>query len=190
MIASVEGIVTHKDGRSLIVAVSGIGYQIFVTPSTLSKQNTGNTLFLWTHQVIREDANDLYGFQSMEEKDLFEILISVSGIGPRSGLAILSLSSPNVLKQAIAAGNTNYLTQVSGIGKRLAEKIVVELRDKMADLYGTATDQLVGGDSDVLEALRTLGYSASEGREILKQIPAEISDTKERIKRALSLLQK
>lgn len=190
MLASLEGLVTHKTDRALIITVTGIGYQVFATTALLMETAIGSPSFLWTSQVIREDSNDLYGFKSLEEKELFEILLSVSGIGPRSALAILSLATPVVLKQAIASGNTGYLTQVSGVGKRLAEKIVVELRDKMADLYGTGTEALVGGDGDVLEALHTLGYNPSEARAVIKKLPPDITDTTARIRAALTLLKK
>ncbi|MDZ4284431.1 MAG: Holliday junction branch migration protein RuvA, partial [Patescibacteria group bacterium] len=141
---------------------------------------------LWTHLVVRDDALELFGFRERDELSLFERLISVSGIGPKSALAILDLAPVETLRSAIARGDTSYLTKVSGIGKKTAQKIVLELRDSLAS--AREADSAGEDYGDVIDALTTLGYSAREAREALKKMPPSTADTSERIKAALKTL--
>jgi holliday junction DNA helicase RuvA len=127
---------------------------------------------------------DLYGFLEMEELGFFEMLIGVSGIGPRSALAILGIASIETLRKAISTGDTAYLTKISGIGRKTAEKIVIELRDKMGADISTTSLQ---GELDALEALKSLGYSQNEARDALKKVPAE-ANINIKIKEALKIL--
>src|SRR3989344_2523986 len=132
MISLLEGTVEFKGDRFLILNTGGVGYKVFLPAETLrTTPATGSSIKLWTHLHVREDSLELYGFFFLPELDLFETLISVSGVGPKSALGILGVAPIDTLKRAIAAGETAYLTKVSGIGKRMAEKIIVELRDKM-----------------------------------------------------------
>ncbi|MBX4189591.1 Holliday junction branch migration protein RuvA [Candidatus Parcubacteria bacterium] len=130
---------------------------------------------------------DLFGFLDKENLDLFELLIGISGIGPKTALGILNVATPSLLRQAVASDDTSYLTKVSGIGKKNAEKIVLELRDK---LVVTSEDRQVNlrGESDVLAALLSLGYNERDAREVLKRIPKDLSGTSERVRAALKLL--
>jgi Holliday junction DNA helicase RuvA len=140
--------------------------------------------------VVREDAFELYGFESIRERSFFRLLLTVSGIGPKSALAILNISDIETLARAIASKNAAYLTSVSGIGKRTAEKIVVELQEKVSSFGVAASDDLLAEEADVIEALKTLGYSPSESREALKHVPSGVVGSNERIKAALRILSK
>lgn len=187
MIGQLTGKIAFTDSRSIILDVNGVGYKVFISTDTLSKVKADKSvLTFWTHLVVREDALDLYGFLARNELDFFGLLISVSGVGPRGALSILSLAPPGTLKQAIASGNTAYLTQVSGIGRKIAEKIVLELRDKIGviESEGTNLDQ----EAEAIMAMEALGYSSREAREALRQIPADITDTGDKVKRALKNL--
>mgnify|MGYP003393637383 CR=1 FL=1 len=187
MIGYLEGDVRAVRTTYGIVMAGGVGYKVFATKETLALMQSGATASLWTHLAVREDILDLYGFAREEELRFFTLLLSVSGIGPRSALGILDIASVETLRSAIAGGNAGYLTSVSGIGKKTAEKIVLELRDKV----GLGTDgvgEVIAGDADTLEALRALGYSAQEAREALRKVPATINHSNDRIREALRLL--
>lgn len=191
MIASIKGNIIHKDNGSVVVDVAGVGYLIFVSSNTLEqlKIQNENKVSLFTYLSVREKALDLYGFLEHEELNFFEMLISVSGIGPKSALAILSVADVSTLKQAVKTGDSSYLTKVSGIGTKNAQKIVLELNDKIGNYEGSGEPAL-REDIDTLEALRSLGYSTLEAREALKQVPREVSGAGDRLKEALKLLGK
>ncbi len=138
-------------------------------------------LFIHTH--VREDAFDLYGFLNYEELEFFEMLITVSGIGPRGALVILGVASIETLRKAISSGDLAYLTKISGIGRKTAEKILLELRDKV----GAETEGTLQGELDALEALKSLGYSQNEARDALKQIDSG-TDTNTKVREALKIL--
>jgi|SRR3989344_3553499 len=185
MIGSIKGKIALKTEKYIIVEASGIGYKISVSPNTLSKvKKVGEEVSFWIHTHVREDALDLYGFLNHPELEFFEMLISISGIGPKGALAILGIASIETLRKAISTGDISYLTKVSGIGKKTAEKIVIELRDKMGE---EKTGSSLQGELDVLEALKSLGYSQNEAREALKKVPADLN-TNAKIKEALKIL--
>lgn len=191
MIAQLAGPIVYKAERYIIVDVNNIGYKLFVSAETakaLPAANTGPVRF-WTYHAIREDAQDLFGFLDKIELDFFELLLSVSGIGPKSALAILSLAPPPTLEKAIVAGDSSYLTKVSGIGRKSAEKIIVELRDKIGSIAADS-GQSLQGEAEAIEALQALGYGLREAREALRQIPAAATDTGEKVKAALKFLGK
>jgi len=185
MIGSIRGKIVLKTEKFLIVETSGVGYKIHTSPDTLSKTGkTGEKILLFIHTHVREDSLDLFGFLKMEELEFFEMLINVSGIGPRSALAILGIVSIVTLRKAIGTGDTSYLTKISGIGKKTAEKIVIELRDKMGTELGEKSLQ---GELDALEALKSLGYSQNEAREALKKCSPDVN-TNIKIREALRIL--
>jgi Holliday junction DNA helicase RuvA len=188
MIGYLEGKVVDASDRRLTILVGGVGYLVNVTPDT-SKILRGvkKEIHLHTHLAVREDALDLYGFPTKDELEAFEMLIGVSGIGPRSALAILSIAPVETLRLAISSEDVSYLTKVSGIGKKTAEKIVLELKDKVSPVGSIAS---LKGEAEAIEALRALGYSASEAREALKKFSGEEVTTSERVRRALSHLGK
>ena len=177
-----------KGGRFLVLDVGGVGYRVFAAPAVFKKiTQPEQKIKLWIHLHVREDALEMYGFTEYPELDFFENLIKVSGIGPKTALNVLAVAPVDVLKKAIAAGQTSYLTKVSGIGRKIAEKIVVELKDKI----GWAEDGVFAAgqdDVDVLEALKSLGYSLAEAREAIKMIPEETKGAQNRLKESLKIL--
>jgi len=182
MIGSLRGKVVLKTEKFLIIEAGGVGYKINVSPDTLSKAQ--DEIFLFIHTHVREDVFDLYGFLTREEMEFFEMLINVSGIGPKGALSILGITSIETLRKAVASGDTAYLTKVSGIGKKTAEKIVIELRDKIGALEGGPALQ---GELDALEALKSLGYSQNEARDALKKVSSDLP-TNSKIREALKIL--
>lgn len=173
-------------GGAALIEVGGVGYAVRVTPETLRVIEKEPAATLRTHLAVREDALDLYGFLTDEELRFFELLLTVSGIGPKSALGILSVTSVATLKQAIPQGDITYLTKVSGIGKKTAERIVVELKDKLGGKAGTVMPTL-REETEALEALRSLGYGLEEARDALKH-SEKGGTTGERLKEALRRL--
>jgi holliday junction DNA helicase RuvA len=189
MISRLTGTILETTDKYAIIDVHGVGYTVYATPDTLTYLAGTVSTMVYTYQVVREDALDLYGFTSAEDLNFFELLISVSGIGPRSALGILAITSVESLATAIATGDTGYLTKVSGIGRKTAEKIVLELRDKLqAHRRTDETSSTMRAESDVIEALKSLGYSQNEARDAVKNIPASIEGANARIKEALKIL--
>ncbi len=190
MISKIKGTISHVGERSIVIDTGTIGYQVFITPETLisffGKEN--ETISLWTHLAVRENSMELFGFLDMEELKFFEMLIDISGIGPRSGLSIIGIAPVEMLKNAIASGDTSYLTKISGIGKKTAEKIVLELRDKLEALGHKSDSGLHKIELDALEALKSLGYSQNEARDALKEVDSSIVGTNARLKEALKIL--
>ncbi|MAF59682.1 MAG: Holliday junction branch migration protein RuvA [Candidatus Pacebacteria bacterium] len=190
MIAKLTGEIVETNATSVVVDVSGVGYRVFVTSDALnSLKKESGAATLHTHLAVRENSQDIYGFTNKDELVFFELLLSVSGIGPKSALAILSLSSVEAIRSAVLKGDTSYLTKVSGIGKKNAEKIVLELSDKLGAIEGVSSESFQG-DVDALEALTTLGYSQNEARDALKNVPKEFESTNDRLKEALKSLGK
>ncbi len=183
MIGSLEGKVTWKDERSIILSVGGVGYLVYVSPSVLLRATSDAPLFVFTHMAVKEDALDLYGFLSRDELTIFRLLIGISGIGPKSALNVLSLADTPTLLRAISAGDSGYLTKVSGIRKKLAEKIVHELKDKVASLGIVATPD--SAEIEALEALEVLGYPAKDTRELVRTLAATHLTTQAIIHQAL-----
>ena len=191
MISHITGTVLHTDLRYLVVDAHGVGYKVFITPEIVA--TVGSTISLWTYLAVRENALDLYGFHSQDALAFFELLITVSGIGPKTALGILSAASVDTLHNAIESGDTSDLTKVSGIGKKNAEKIVLELRDKIdgwSALNHSSKPKSPGAqsDGDVIEALKALGYTHNESRDALKKIDKTLIDTGAKVKAALKLL--
>ena len=184
MIGHLTGKIIHTDLKSVILDVSGVGYKIHTNTAVIDK-NIDKNIDFWTYLVVRETALDLYGFQTKEELGFFELLISVSGIGPKGALGILSIASIHNLKHAISTGDTSHLVKVSGVGKKNAEKIVIELKDKIESIGGD--DVYLSEEIDALEALKALGYNEREAREALKKVKDE-TDTGEKIKKAMKIL--
>lgn len=189
MIAYLEGNIIDSNEKYLVVNVGGVGYKVFAATDTLSRYHTGDTASLSIYTAVRENSIDLYGFANGDEMSFFELLLDVSGIGPKSALSIIAMASIDTLKRAIATGDTGYLNKVSGIGKKTAEKIVIELRDKLhAHSKTEGTASALRGESDVIEALKSLGYSQNEARDAMKEVPSTIEGTNARIKEALKIL--
>ena len=189
MIARISGTVVDKGEKFAVIDVGGIGYKLYCSNDTLGGLELDALASLYTHLIVREDALDLYGFVSAGDQGFFEMLISVSGIGPKSALGILNVASIESLQQAIGTGDTSYLTKVSGIGRKTAEKIVLELRDKMrANVTMKENSGSLRAESDVVEALKALGYSQNEARDAIKEVGQDVVGTNARIREALKIL--
>ncbi len=188
MIASLKGTIEHIGNRFVILDVNDIGYKVFVTDTSLHSLKKGTQVFLWTYLAVREDALDLFGFTDKQEKDFFELLIGISGIGPKGALNVLSAVSCQALANAIRTGSTAHLVKVSGIGRKTAEKIVLELKDKLGGIISLDITVGLSSDMDVIEALKALGYDADSARDALKKIDGKITETNAKIKAALKLL--
>jgi Holliday junction DNA helicase RuvA len=175
-------------GDGVVLNVGGIGFQVYLPTSTLSSLgNIGEEVSLHTHLHLREDSVTLYGFASADELRLFQTLLGVSGLGPRLALAMLSAMSLEQLTMAVATGSTDLLTSIPGIGKKVADRLVLELKDKVAAGWVTTpAAQLAEENTDVLTALVSLGYSASEASRAVASLPvsSELS-LEEKIKQAL-----
>ena len=185
MIGYLKGKIIHQDLKSVVLDVSGVGYKIH-TNTAILENSKQKELEFWTYLAVRENAQDLYGFKTKEELDFFELLISVSGIGPKSALGILTIATLPNLRHAISTGDISHLTKVSGIGKKNAEKIVIELKDKLQGLSDDMSHSM-SGDVDALDALKSLGFGEREAREALKKITGT-EDAGEKVRKALKLL--
>ena len=193
MITYIKGEIMDK-GRGFVVVLAGqIGYKVRVSPTHWTELVVGKEAALNLHLHVREDALELYGFKSAAELDMFELLISISGIGPKSALGVLAISGVEDLKATIVQGDSTLLTKVSGIGRKTAERIVLELREKIGKL---ATDSAslgqgsVTASGDEIDALMALGYSLIQAREALKKVDPQITDSSQRIREALKNLGK
>ncbi|MFA4942162.1 MAG: Holliday junction branch migration protein RuvA [Patescibacteria group bacterium] len=192
MISYLKGNIIYKSNNYLILDVAGVGYGIFLTEKLLSEARINSEATFYIHQQVREDASDLYGFKNAADLELFEMLLSVSGVGPKSALGVLSIASSDEVIQSIARGDSVLLTKVSGIGRKTAERLVLELKGKIIKLNGQALDgfdSVVSG-SDEIDALIALGYSLPEAREALSLIPSNIIGSGARVKEALKNMKK
>ena len=188
MISYLEGKIISRGKNSLVIlTAAGVGYEVKVAPGLLLQYGVGDAIKIFTYLQVREDSHDLYGVSSGEELNFFKILVSVSGVGPKSALHILALGSLTEIINAIVHGDLTYLTKVSGIGRKIAERIVVELKDKLEkteDALGARDSSKLG---DVVEALVEMGYSLNQAREAVKGLKAE-GDASKILKAALKAL--
>ncbi len=193
MIASVEGLVAGVAADSLVLEVGGIGYRVFAAPAVLAAAGPGKRLKLHTHHLVREDLQALYGFRTADELGFFGLLLTVTGVGPKVALGIVGSRPVADLQLAILAGDEAVLTSISGVGKRLAGRIILELREKVA-AAGTAA-ALIGGprgahgptEGEVVAALQALGYTLAEAREAARAATAAApgATLEDRVKAAL-----
>ncbi len=194
MIGYLEGEIIKKYDRRCILKCGPLGYRIFMANSALSKlQENSDTVKVFTYPHQREDTQELYGFLNPEELELFEMLITVSGVGPKSALTLVDEVPFEMLVASIIKGEEGVLRKVSGIGQRTAQKIIIDLKNKALALATVATEaasQTVSEDADILEALQSLGYSAYQAREAVKKIPQDVKGVERRVEEALKLLAK
>ncbi len=189
MIAHVSGVIVEKFGSSVIVDVHGIGYEIQLAAGDFDDTVLDTSVKFYTYHHIREQSQELFGFSSLIAKKLFELLITVQGIGPKAALAILSLGDSETVRNAIASGDAVSITRASGVGKKTAERVVVDLSDKVGHAISTDVDSLgfsriIPGNDEALEALMALGYNLNDATKALEGISTELS-TSERITQAL-----
>ena len=189
MIAFLRGTILQKGQNFVILEAGNIGYQVFVNATICAELERGGAAEFFIHHHISDTAQDLYGFRNFSELEFFKMLISVSGVGPKSALGVLATAAVEDVKTAIAHGDASLLKKVSGIGTKTAERIVLELRHKVGNLplaAGDAASSLVsGGASDEIDALISLGYSAMQAREALRGVDSAVTDSSERIRLAL-----
>lgn len=181
MIAYISGDVVARGADHVVVDVRGVGYKVFVP-----RHPSGDAVALHTHHVVRDDAQQLFGFETREELALFELLITVPGVGPKAGLSLLSVSSPSALAAAIASGDAAALARAPGVGKKTAERLIVELKSKIA--RGGPEREPTGllTEDEAAAALQTLGYTAAEAVSALRSVPpAGSATTEERVTAAL-----
>jgi Holliday junction DNA helicase RuvA len=188
MIASLKGKVTHKGENFLLLETSGVGYKVFSTPDVLAHAALGHELFVFIYHHVSESAQVLYGFPTMEEIGFFELLLGVAGIGPKVAFNILSGTGRAELERAILREDHTLLSQFPGVGKRLAERLIVELRDKITSISAPELETPV--QEDVYSALVSLGYSRQEARQALAAVPAHLTDPSSKLKEALRVLGK
>jgi len=188
MIANLKGRIEAIGKDYLVVGVGGIGFKVYVPTSVLeTSEGLGRQAELFTHLHVRENELTLYGCGSEDELTLFELLLGVSGVGPRVALAMLSTMSPDSLRLAIAQGNAVALTRVPGIGPKMAKKIVFHLKDRVEVEFGPeAVFLLTDADAEVIAALTSLGYSVVEAQAALQSLPAEEMEIEERVRLALA----
>lgn len=194
MIGRLNGVVLEKNPPQILLDVNGVGYDVEVPMSTFyNLPNLGERVVLHTHLAVREDGHFLYGFATDDERSAFRMLLKVSGIGARTALAILSGMSVSELASAVTLQEAGRLTRVPGIGKKTAERLLLELKDKLAKALPAASSTVVmapqGAQTDIVHALLALGYNEKEALAALKQLPAEIG-VSEGIRAALKLLSK
>ncbi len=190
MIASINGTILKIEEGSLVIAVGGIGIRVRVPRTVLENVGgVGRQIGLHTHFIVREQELALYGFTKEEDLQLFEVLMSVRGVGPKVGLAILGTLSPELLKSSILREETAVLQRVPGIGKKTAERIMFQLRDKL-DLteVNTAVSFISDVDTDVIDFLTGLGFSIVEAQSALQNLPRDVKNVDERVQLALQFL--
>lgn len=190
MISYLKGKILDKLTNGVILLVDNIGYKVYVGSSFYDILKKDNEVEIYIYHVVREDTSDLYGFRTLEELDFYEMLLSVSGVGPKSAMNILSIASISDVKESIVKGDPALLVKVSGIGKKTAERLVLELKDKLFKNGSYNLDSGISFGGDDIDALLALGYSLSEAREALNQVDPSISDVSFRIKEALKKMSK
>lgn len=188
MIASIEGFVLSRQPDSLVLSLGGLGVRVYTPADVLARQRPGDSLFLHTYLHVREQELTLYGFASEQDLALFQLLLGVSGIGPKSALSVLSNMPADALRLAIGQEQPGVLARIPGIGKKTAEKIVLELKDKVGAPEGVTPElaALNEADAEVIDALTALGYSIVEAQRAVQALPREVSDVEERLRLALA----
>ena len=191
MIAHVRGLIEEKFGTGgLIIDVNGVGYELMVSSMDFEACNLGEERKFYTYHQVRENAEELYGFSTLAAKKIFELLISVQGVGPKAGMAILSLAEPEEVRNAIANGDVAFVSKASGVGKKSAERVIVDLKDKVGipSRYGATEVKGVGvNDSEVdeaLDALMALGFTLKEATVALSEVDKNLA-VEERVRLAL-----
>lgn len=191
MIAHLYGTVTEKLESSIIIDVQGVGYEVSVTSPDAEKSQLDDQIKLYTYHAVRENGEELYGFSSLAAKRLFEMLISVNGVGPKAAMNILSLGTPEEVRNAIANADSIFVAKASGVGKKSAERIIVDLRDRVGapNHYGATETKFtitasVGPEDEALDALIALGFPLKEATAALEKVDPNLS-VEDRIREAL-----
>jgi Holliday junction DNA helicase RuvA len=191
MIATLRGEITQIEDTTLVIEVRGVGLRVFVPAPLRGRVKVGETTFLFTHLIVRQDALTLYGFEAQADRDLFTMLIGVDGVGPRIGLAVLSTLSIDAVQRAVFTEQSDILSRVPGVGKRTAQKIVLYLHDRLKPADALAKVAAMSDqDNEVLAALTALGYSVIEAQTAIQSIPKGApEDVEQRLRLALQYFQ-
>lgn len=190
MIAHVRGKISEKFNGSIIIDVNGLGYELFVSVVDFDLVNLGESVKFYTYHHVREQSEELFGFSTLSAKKIFEMLISVQGVGPKAALAILSLGNVETVRNAIANSNAGFIQKASGVGKKTADRVVVDLHDKVGlpAKYENSNEIIennqLNSSDEAVEALMALGYTLADASEALKNIGTDLS-TAERVTKAL-----
>ena len=187
MIATLQGEISQIEDNALIVEVGGVGLRVFVPAPLRGQVKAGEAVFLFTHLIVREDALILYGFESQGDRELFNILLGVDGVGPKVALSVLSTMTLDAIQRAVFGDEPDVLSRVPGVGKKTAQKMALHLKDKLKPGDGLSKLALMSdADSEVLAALTALGYSVVEAQAAIQSIPKDSpDDTGERLRLAL-----
>jgi Holliday junction DNA helicase RuvA len=191
MIATLRGEISQIEENALILEVGGVGLRVFVPAAVRTRMKAGDSLLLYTHLVVREDALTVYGFESPPERELFNILLGVDGVGPRVALSVLSSLTLDAIQRAVFADEAELLNRVPGVGKKTAQKMALHLKDKLKPTDALAQVAAMSDtDSEVLAALTALGYSVVEAQAAIQSLPRDApDDTEERLRLALQYFQ-
>jgi Holliday junction DNA helicase RuvA len=191
MLSYLSGKILNKGNGFVIVLVDRVGYKVTINEDLYSRLGVGQEADLYVYQYVRENVLDLYGFETFEKLELFELLISISGIGPKSALNAVYVAPVKEFKETIAGGDPSLLTKVSGVGKKTAERAVLDLSGKIGEVSLSSDGGRNGaGGSDEIEALTGLGYSGQQAMDALRRVDSNITDSGERIREALKILGK
>lgn len=187
MIASLRGRVLEMLADSVVIELGGVGLQVYVPAPLHDSLHRGESIFLHTYLVVREDALTLFGFESLEGREFFQLLLTVNGVGPRLALAVLSTMAPDAIRRAVFHEQAEVFSRVPGVGKKTAQKILLQLQDKITPDIGLEPVGAMGDtDSEVLEALTGLGYSVVEAQAAIQSIPRDTpQDVETRLRLAL-----
>jgi Holliday junction DNA helicase RuvA len=187
MIATLRGEITQIEDNAIVVEVGGAGLRVFVPAPLRGRMKAGEPAFLFTYLVVREDALTLYGFESQADRDLFNMLLGVDGVGPRLALSVLSTLTLDAVQRAVFAEQAEILSRVPGVGKKTAQKIALHLRDKLKPVDALkSVAAMSDADSEVLAALTALGYSVVEAQAAIQSLPKDApSDVEERLRMTL-----
>jgi len=189
MLAYIKGNIQLKKQNYVIVENQGVGYKVFVSNELMMKKNEGDQIELYLHHQIGEQVSALYGFDLFDHLELFQLLISISGVGPKTALGVFAVAEVSDIKSAILNEDASVLKKVSGIGAKTAERIVLELKNKVSGSLGEVkSKEEMGADVDAIEALTSLGFSPNDARDAMKQIDKTINDSGEKVRAALKLL--
>ncbi len=191
MIATLRGKIAQIEENALVLEVGGVGLRVFAPAPLRRRLNVGEVILLYTHLVVREDALMLYGFESQSERELFNILLGVDGVGPKVALSVLSTLTLDAVHRAVFADEADVLSRVPGVGKKTAQKMALHLKDKLKPMDTLATvAAMTDRDSEVLAALTALGYSVVEAQSAIQSLPKDApEDTEERLRMALQYFQ-
>ena len=188
MIGYLNGKPSLFDSDSLLIDVNGVGYKVFVAPKIMQSSVSDSTIQLWIHTHVREENLDLFGFLKKDELQLFKILISISGVGPRTAMGLMNFDAGEV-KRAVATGDVEFFTQVPRLGKKNAQKIIIELKPKLGSLEDLdLTESLDSGVQDVIEALESMGFDKRSVKNALNKIDPGIESPEDKIRAVLKLL--